>query len=98
MGTTKTAISTTLWVVIGGIAVCSAYYIGQELLPSKTSAQSVFGESLKIVQANTDVQNLVGSTMKGYGKDHGGKRAGRRNFIDHQTWKDADNVEHTRYV
>jgi hypothetical protein len=67
-------------------------------MPSKLSPNSVFSESFELVEKNTDVVNMLGSPMKGYGKDHGGRRAGRRNHISSQQWKDDGGIDHTRIL
>jgi import inner membrane translocase subunit TIM21 len=67
-----------LWVSIGVFACACAYYIGKELIPTKMSPNTVFNGATKLVSRR------YGESLKLYGKDHGGHREGRRNFINIQ--------------
>jgi len=73
----------TLWAGALVFAGACAYYIGRELFPSKMSPNSVFNSSFEIVRNHTDVTKRFGSPLKAYGRDHGGHREGRRNFVEY---------------
>lgn len=49
---------------------------------SKMSPNSVFDCALEEVRNNAEVKHRYGEPIKGYGRDHGGHREGRRNFIE----------------
>ena len=49
---------------------------------SKMSPNSVFDGALEEVRNNAEVKHRYGEPIKGYGRDHGGHREGRRNFIE----------------
>ena len=80
----------TMWAGIFGFACACAYFIGKELIPTKMSPNSVFNGASKIIQTNSQVTLKYGSTLKFYGKDHGGHREGRRNFIEHTQYNDPE--------
>ena len=60
------------------------------LLISKMSPNRVFDRSLEIVRNDPEVKRRFGEPLKGYGRDHGGHREGRRNFIEHTEYTDTD--------
>ena len=66
------------------------YYIAKELIPTKLSPNSIFSTASSQVTNNPLVQRRFGSPIKCYGRDHGGHREGRRNFIEHTEYTDAD--------
>ena len=72
----------SLYLGMGAAAVACLYYIGKELIPTKMSPNSVFNNAVKILRENNDIKMRFGDTFKCYGRDHGGKREGRRNFIE----------------
>lgn len=80
----------SMWAGIAVLASCCAYYIGKELLPSKMSPNSVFDKSFSIIREYDEVKNRFGTPLKAYGRDHGGHREGRRNFIEHTQYKDQE--------
>ena len=80
----------TMWVGIFGFACACAYYIGRELFPTKMSPNSVFNGAIKEIRSNSQVQRLYGESLKFYGRDHGGHREGRRNFIEHTQYTSPD--------
>lgn len=80
----------TMW---GGAAVMAgfcAYYAGKELFPTKMSPNSVFNNASNLVLKSEEVKIRFGAPMKVYGRDHGGHREGRRNFIEHTEYTDKD--------
>lgn len=79
-----------LWTGIFGFACACAYYIGKELIPTKMSPNSVFNNASALIQANAQVRRTYGDSVKFYGKDHGGHREGRRNFIEHTQYPSPD--------
>ena len=46
------------------------------------SPNSVFDGAFEIVRNDPQVKRRYGEPIKGYGRDHGGHREGRRNFIE----------------
>jgi import inner membrane translocase subunit TIM21 len=60
------------------------------LFRSKMSPNRVFDRSLEIVRNHPEVKRRFGEPLKGYGRDHGGHREGRRNFIEHTEYNDKD--------
>lgn len=80
----------TLWFGAFVAAVTCAYYIGKELFPSKMSPNSVFNKSVEVVRQNDQVLRRFGAPLKFFGRDHGGHREGRRNFIEHTEYTDKD--------
>jgi len=87
----------TMWTGIFGFACACAYFIGKELIPTKMSPNRVFNAASKAIQANSQVSMKYGATLKFYGKDHGGHREGRRNFIEHTQYNDeGDSSKRTR--
>jgi import inner membrane translocase subunit TIM21 len=54
------------------------------------SANVVFNNALSKVRENSEVVSRIGTPIKGYGRDHGGKRVGRRNFIEHTEYKSEE--------
>ena len=61
------------------------------------SPNRVFDRSFDIVRNDPDVKRRYGDTLKGYGRDHGGHREGRRNFIEHSEYTDPqDGSKRTR--
>jgi import inner membrane translocase subunit TIM21 len=86
-----------MWAGILGFACVCAYYIGKELLPTKMSPNSVFNNASSAVRTHPQVQRQYGDKIKVYGRDHGGHREGRRNFIEHTEYTDPeDNSSRTR--
>lgn len=70
-------------------SVCG-YYIVKELLPTKMSPNAVFDRATSTVRQNEEVKRRFGEAFKTYGRDHGGHREGRRNFIEHTEYVDRD--------
>lgn len=62
----------------------------------RMSPNSLFNEAFDRVQSHPDVTARIGSPVKGYGKDHGGRRAGRRNFVENQTYTDKEGIQRMR--
>lgn len=92
----KKASKGALWLFVGATAVVTFVAIAREILPSRLSGTSVFNDALKLVLDNPDVNRYLGGNVKGYGKDFGGKRAGRRNWIENYIYEDEDGMQHCR--
>jgi import inner membrane translocase subunit TIM21 len=88
----------TMWAGIFTFASVCAYYIGKELIPTKMSPNTVFNKASKTIRENSQVKLKYGdSSIKFYGKDHGGHREGRRNFIEHTQYNnEEDGSKRTR--
>lgn len=80
----------TMWAGIFGFAVACAYFIGKELIPTKMSPNSVFNGASAVIRDHPVVKQQYGESLKFYGKDHGGHREGRRNFIEHTEYTNPD--------
>jgi import inner membrane translocase subunit TIM21 len=68
------------------------------LLPcvSKMSPNRVFDRTFEAVRNNPEVKTRFGDSLKAYGRDHGGHREGRRNFVEHTQYKDEHGDDRTR--
>lgn len=80
----------TMFAGIFGFACVCAYYIGKELLPTKMSPNTVFNKASETIRSNSTITRQYGEKIKFYGKDHGGHREGRRNFIEHTEYTSPD--------
>lgn len=80
----------TLWAGIAAFATVCAYFIIRELMPTKMSPNRVFDRSFDVVRKDPGVLRRYGDGIKAYGRDHGGHREGRRNFIEHTQYKDQE--------
>ena len=88
----KVVAGTRLTMYLGMFAagITCLYFTVRELMPTKMSPNTVFNNAHSILANNTDVTYRFGSPIKTYGKDHGGKREGRRNFIEHSEYTDQE--------
>ena len=71
---------------------CKLILHHSELFPSKMSPNSVFNKALKVAK-DDGLKEAIGHPIKGYGRDHGQKRTGRRNFVEHMKFKDEDDID-----
>ena len=68
------------------------YYISSKMSPNR-----VFDRSFEAVRSDPEIQRRYGDALKAYGRDHGGHREGRRNFIEHLEYVDQqDGTKRTR--
>lgn len=72
----------TMYAGMFALAGICAYYIGKELLPTKMSPNTVFDKAFAVIREHSEVKRRFGEPLKAYGRDHGGHREGRRNFIE----------------
>ena len=87
----------TMWAGAFALASVCTYFIGKELFPGRMSPNSVFDSATTKVRSNPEVLRRFGSPIKVYGRDHGGHREGRRNFIEHKEYvSEDDNSKRTR--
>lgn len=84
------------YLTVAVIAAGSLYFIVDELMPSRTSANHLFNEAFDAVKQNHDVLNRYGEPLKGYGRDGGGRREGRRNFVEHKNYVGEDGSKRLR--
>lgn len=64
---------------------------------SKMSPNRVFDRSFEIVRKDPEILRRYGDPVKAYGRDHGGHREGRRNFVEHTKYKnEEDGSQRTR--
>jgi mitochondrial import inner membrane translocase subunit TIM21 len=54
------------------------------------SPNRVFDRSFDIVRNDPEIKQRYGDSIKAYGRDHGGHREGRRNFIEHTEYVSKD--------
>ena len=95
----KVVAGTRLFFWAGALSFASicAYYIGKELIPTKMSPNTIFDKATSHIRQNTEIKRRFGDTVKTYGRDHGGHREGRRNFIEHTEYTSPDdNTQRTR--
>jgi len=94
----KVVAGTRLFFWAGAFTLASfcAYYIGKELLPTKMSPNTVFDKATNEIRKNEEVKRRFGEGFKTYGRDHGGHREGRRNFIEHTEYTAEDGSKRTR--
>ena len=88
----------SLWAGVAAFALACAYFIGRELIPTKMSPNSVFNNAASLVRAHPQVLRQYGESIKVYGRDHGGHREGRRNFVENTQYDspDGDGSKRTR--
>ncbi|KAJ8601798.1 hypothetical protein CTAYLR_006826 [Chrysophaeum taylorii] len=87
----------TLWGAAIGLVGTCAYFIIRELLPTKMSPNRIFDVALDAVRGDEAVRRGYGEPLKGYGRDHGGHREGRRNFIENTSYdEESDNSKRVR--
>lgn len=89
-----------MWVGAFGFALVCGYYIAKELIPTKMSPNTVFNGASEVIRNHTVVTRQYGEKLKFYGKDHGGHREGRRNFIEHTEYtnqEDGSNRTRVRF-
>mmetsp|Transcript_15357 Transcript_15357/g.21891 ORF Transcript_15357/g.21891 Transcript_15357/m.21891 type:complete len:308 (+) Transcript_15357:118-1041(+) len=80
----------TVWAAIAFFAAGCAYFIVKELLPSKMSPNGVFDAAFDLIRKNPEILQRFGEPLKAYGRDHGGHREGRRNFVEHTQYTSKD--------
>jgi import inner membrane translocase subunit TIM21 len=54
------------------------------------SPNRAFDRSLAVIRTHDDVKRRFGEPLKAYGRDHGGHREGRRNFVEHTEYTDQE--------
>lgn len=54
------------------------------------SPNRVFDRSFKTLREDPEVIRRYGDSLKAYGRDHGGHREGRRNFVEHREYISED--------
>jgi len=87
----------TMWAGIAVVCAGAFYFIAKELFPTKMSPNRVFDRSFDIVRKDPDVQKRYGDSLKAYGRDHGGRAEGRRNFVEHTEYQnEEDGSKRTR--
>lgn len=60
------------------------------------SPNSAFDRATSAIRDNEEVKRRFGDGIKTYGRDHGGHREGRRNFIEHTEYTAEDGSKRTR--
>ena len=80
----------TMWAGIACFAAACAYYVGKELLPTKMSPNTIYDKATDLVREDPAVRSRFGERVKTYGREHGGHREGRRNFIEHSEYTDKE--------
>lgn len=54
------------------------------------SPNRVFDRSFELIRQDPEIKRQYGDAIKAYGRDHGGHREGRRNFIEHTEYVDKE--------
>lgn len=85
----KETSKTGLYLGIAGLVVTCGYLMIRELMPTKLSANSIYSQAIDACKEHPDVTMRLGKPLKAHGHDHGGRREGRRNFVDKDTFVDA---------
>lgn len=80
----------TMWAGVAVFASVCAFYIGKELFPTKMSPNKVFDRAFDLIREHGEVTRRYGGPLKAYGRDHGGHREGRRNFVEHTEYDDKE--------
>jgi len=80
----------TMWAGVAVFASVCGFYIGKELFPTKMSPNKVFDRAFDTIREHAEVSRRYGDPLKAYGRDHGGHREGRRNFIEHTEYDDKE--------
>lgn len=62
------------------------------------SPNRVFDRSFELIRKDADIVRRLGEPVKAYGRDHGGHREGRRNFIEHTNYVDEQDGSHRTRV
>jgi import inner membrane translocase subunit TIM21 len=57
---------------------------------SKMSPNRVFDRAFDLIRQDPEVKRRYGDSLKAFGRDHGGRREGRRNFVEHTEYVDQD--------
>lgn len=61
------------------------------------SPNRVFDRSFEVIRSDPEIIRRYGDSIKAYGRDHGGHREGRRNFVEHTEYTDQqDGSKRTR--
>ena len=94
---TKRAGTFGLYGALAVAGVASTVFIFREMVPTRMSSNRMFHNALDYARQDVTVESYLGSPLKGYGKPRGANE-GRRNFVDHEAWKDEDGVDHSRIV
>lgn len=81
---------------IAGLVCTFGYFIARELFPTRLSPNSIFNDAIDVIRDNPEVTGRIGTGIKCYGLDHGGRREGRRNFIQHDEFEDENGITHMR--
>ncbi len=66
------------------------YYIGKEMIPTKLSPNTMFGNSSDLLRTNAELQKMIGEDMKAYGRVGGSKA------LDSLSYTHTDGSERTR--
>lgn len=86
----QAGVTLTMWAGAAVLATVCGYYIINELLPTKMSANVVFDRAFDLIKENPGIVNRFGAPLKAYGRDHGGRREGRRNFVENREYPDKN--------
>jgi import inner membrane translocase subunit TIM21 len=80
----------TMYLGIAAAGLTCLFFTARELIPTKMSPNTVFNNAHSAIENHADVKYKYGTPIKTYGRDHGGKREGRRNFIEHTEHTDQE--------
>jgi import inner membrane translocase subunit TIM21 len=54
------------------------------------SPNRVFDKAFSVIRQDPEVKRRYGDSLKAFGRDHGGRREGRRNFVEHTEYVDKE--------
>jgi len=85
-----------IWVAIAGLVGVCGFYIAREIMPTSMSPNSVFNAAFEEIRKKPEVISRIGDNLKAYGGDYSRRKEGRRNFVEHQVYRDLDGVKRIR--
>lgn len=94
----KVAAAGWMTIYAGGAALAAvcAYLMGTYLIPTRMSPNGAFNAALDVVRADDKIEQRYGEPLKGYGRDHGTRNVGRRNFIESTEYSEKDGSKRLR--
>ena len=92
----KAATTGGIWLGIAGLVGVCGFYIGKELMPTSMSPNTIFNNSFELLRNHPEVTSRLGDNIKGYGGDYNRRKEGRRNFVEHDQYRDLDGIKRMR--
>lgn len=82
---------------VGGCILAFAGFLFYDKKLKKINSSKLFKESLAYLKQDETILSTLGNPLIAYGKESGGVREGRRNYIPDFSFEDDDKVSHLRY-